>query len=166
MSRMALEEIEIKLADKCAERNYSLIKEEISNIEVEEGGVHSGSLWRLKKKLSPRCRDPPTAMLDSEGILHTSPEEIETIALKTYQQRLKNRPMKEELKHIQKDKEDLCKLRLKVASTRKTPPWTLDQLEVVLDYLKKNKSRDPFGLANDLFKKDVAGSDLKSQICA
>ena len=93
--RLALEEIEIKLADKCAERNYNLIKEEILNIQVEEHGVHSGSLWRLKKKLSPKCRDPPTAMLDSEGILHTSPEEIEKIALKTYENRLQNRPMKD-----------------------------------------------------------------------
>ena len=35
---------------------------------------------------------------------------------------------------------------------------------MVLDYLKKNQSRDPFSLANELFKKDVAGSDLKIAI--
>ena len=68
-SKSELEEIEIKLTEKCAENNYNKIKEEISNIKVEEGGLHSGNLWRLKKKMSPKCRDPPTAMLDSSGNL-------------------------------------------------------------------------------------------------
>ena len=39
-----------------------------------------------------------------------------------------------------------------IASSRKTPDWTMEQLEVVLDYLKKNKS---------ILKTDVAGDDLK-----
>ena len=49
-SKKDLEEIEIELVEKCAERNYSKIKDEISNIKVDEGGINSGSLWRLKKK--------------------------------------------------------------------------------------------------------------------
>ena len=44
---------------------------------------------------------------------------------------------------------------------RKTPPWTLSDLEKVLKSLKKQKSRDPHGLANDLFRPGVAGDDLK-----
>ena len=37
----------------------------------------------------------------------------------------------------------------------------MNQLETVLRYLKKNKSRDPLGYANDIFHIDVAGDDLK-----
>ena len=37
----------------------------------------------------------------------------------------------------------------------------MEQLEKVLDYLKRNKSRDPMGYANDIFKNDVAGDDMK-----
>ena len=37
----------------------------------------------------------------------------------------------------------------------------MNQLETVLKYLKKNKSRDPLGYANDIFHIDVAGDDLK-----
>ena len=40
----------------------------------------------------------------------------------------------------------------------------MDQLDVVLKYLKKNKSRDPLGYANDIFHIDVAGDDLKQAI--
>ena len=149
------------MSEKYANKNYNLIKEEVENIKVEEGGIHSGSLWRLKKKLSPRCRDPPTAMLDRNGVLHTSNREIEAAALVIYENRLKNRKMKDDLKHIQKTKEDLCKLRLEKAKLNKTSPWTMKQLEVVLKSLKKNKSRDPLGFANELFHSNVAGDDLK-----
>ena len=38
------------------------------------------------------------------------------------------------------------------------------QLETVLNYLKKNKSRDPLGYANELFHDEVAGDDLKVAI--
>ena len=34
-------------------------------------------------------------------------------------------------------------------------------MDVVLKYLKKNKSRDPLDLANELFLPNVAGHDLK-----
>ena len=64
-----LEEIEVFLVEKCAERNYSTIKDEIGNIKVDEGGMNSGSLWRLKKILSPKCRDPPRALMEPEGNL-------------------------------------------------------------------------------------------------
>ena len=49
-SKIELENIENKLADKCAQKNYEIIKDEIDKIDCEEGGVNSGHLWKLKKK--------------------------------------------------------------------------------------------------------------------
>ena len=92
------------------------------------------------------------------------PEVIEKLALQTYKLRLQNREMREELTHSKNDKEELCQLRLKMAQQKKTPPWTLQNLEVVLKYLKKNKSRDPLGFANEIFQSNVAGNDLKLAI--
>ena len=43
----------------------------------------------------------------------------------------------------------------------KTDPWDISDLNEVLKSLKKDKSRDPYNLANELFKPDVAGEDLK-----
>ena len=37
----------------------------------------------------------------------------------------------------------------------------MKDLDRVLKGLKKQKSRDPYGLANDLFRPGVAGDDLK-----
>ena len=103
-------------------------------------------------------------MMDNKGNLITSNEAIEALAMETYKERLANREMKEDLKNLRKDKEELCKLRIKIASTRKTPDWTMEQLEKVLNYLQKNKSRDPLGYANEIFKVDIAGDDLKVAI--
>jgi hypothetical protein len=47
-----------------------------------------------------------------------------------------------------------------LAASRKTPPWTLKDLDKVLKHLKKQKSRDPLGLANDIFCPEVGGDDL------
>ena len=163
-SMKELEDIESNLAELCAKDNYEKIMEEISNIDCQEGGVNSGHLWKLKKKLSPKCRDPPTAMVDEKGNLVTSEKAIGELAVETYKKRLENRKIKENLEGLKSDKEELCKLRLKLSSKRITPDWTMDQLERVLDYLKKNKSRDPLGYANDIFKNDVAGEDLKFSI--
>ena len=43
--------------------------------------------------MSPKFRDPPTAMLDNEGNLVTSAKAIEDLAVETYKKRLENRKM-------------------------------------------------------------------------
>ena len=40
----------------------------------------------------------------------------------------------------------------------------MEDLEVVLKYLKKEKSRDPHENANEKFHSNVAGSDMKIAI--
>ena len=86
------------------------------------------------------------------------------MAVDAYKKRLHNRPIKEGLEHIKESKEKLADRLMEKAKQNKTPPWELGDLEVVLDKLKKNKSRDPKGLANELFKKDAAGDGLKVAI--
>ena len=54
----------------------------------------------------------------------------------------------------------MCKNILKLAGSNKTPDWKMKDLERVLKNLKKQKSRDPLGLA----KPEVAGDDLKLAI--
>ena len=163
-SKEKLKQVEEKLADICAEENRQKILDEISGIECEEGGINSGKLWKLKKKLFPNSRDPPTAMLDPEGNLVTCEKKVEELELNEYKRRLQNRPMKDSLAELKNEKEELCKLRLNLAKQNKTPDWTIDQLEKVLKGLKSNKSRDPIGLANEIFKPGVAGDDLKLAI--
>ena len=103
-------------------------------------------------------------MYDTEDNLVTSEELIEKLSVETYKKRLENRPMREHLKNMRIEKEDLCSRRLEAARKNVTKPWTMQDLENVLKYLKKGKSRDPYGYANEIFRLEVAGEDLKLAI--
>ena len=72
--------------------------------------------------------------------------------------------MKKGLEHIKDAKEALCEKLIEVARANKTPPWEMKHLDKVLKNLKKNKSRDPLDLCNELFRPEVIGDDLKLAI--
>ena len=163
-SKDELEKIEKELGEKIAQ-NAKKIEEEVGKYKCEDGGFNSGKLWNLKKHLFPRHRDPPTAMMDEEGKLLTSSEEINELALRKLGfERLKNRPMKKGLEEMKEKKEKLCEENLKKAQKNKTPDWSEEEVKEVLKNLKKNVSRDPLGYANEIFHPKVAGDDLTKAI--
>ena len=157
-----LQEVENKLSDLCAEDNLKLIREACGSISCEEGGMNSAKLWKLKKKLRRIITEPPTAMLDQHGNLVTTSKAIEDLTIEMYKERLKTLRIKSGLEVHQAQRENLCDERLKQAQENITPNWTSEDLDVVLKQLKNNKSRDPLGLANELFKPLNAGADLKN----
>ena len=152
------------LEDELADDYFKKIKAAAEEIDCEVGGNISSDIWKLKKQLFPQHRDPPTAMLDPDGNLVKSQEQIKKLAAKAYEKRLENRPMKSDLEEIRKSKEKLAEKLMEVAKENKSPDWTSKDLYKVLEQLKNNKSRDPYGLANEIFRNDVAGSDLKKAI--
>ena len=154
----------IEVEEKLAHEYFDKVLEATKEFDCQEGGKSSGKLWELKKKMCPRSRDPPTAMKDKDGIIVTNVEKIKEMAVNAYEERLKNRPIKEGLEEMKELKEKLAEKVMKVAKTNKTPKWTMKEIEIVLKGLKKNKSRDPNGLANELFKEEAAGRDLKEAI--
>jgi hypothetical protein len=86
---------------------------------------------------------------------------LKHLYLDTYIHRLRNRPMKTEFQEIKDLKTQLFELRLKLARSQSTTPWSLEQLETALKTLKLEKARDPHGWLNDIFKEGVAGKNLK-----
>ena len=52
-------------------------------------------------------------------------------------------------------------MKLKLAASKRSSPWCMADLEKAPKDLKINKSRDPEGLINELFKINVIGDDLK-----
>ena len=53
---------------------------------------------------------------------------------------------------------------MKKASKKKSPDWNMSQLNKVLKSLKKNKARDPMLWANERFRPENAGNDLKKSV--
>ena len=90
---------------------------EVTGLEdSEDGGFNAGRLWKLKKKLSPKVSEPPTAMKDTNGKLITSSEDIKAEAVKHYKNVFKDRDITSNLKYFQATREKLCLDRLDSAS--------------------------------------------------
>ena len=130
-------------------------------MNCEDGGINSGKLWKLKKKLHTNFPDPPNVMKDSKGNILTEPKDILEETLNHYKKVLENRTISEGLEHHQKEREHLAKIRLEQAAKNKTPDWDLEDLTEALKSLKINKSSDALGFINELFKPSVIRSDLK-----
>ena len=118
------------------------------------------SLWKLKNKLCPKAKETTSAKMDSSGHLVTSAEKLKNLYLETYEKRLENRKIKPGLETLQEVKEELFELRKNEVKTKLKTPWTMEQLMKVLKSLKKGKARDPLNLVNEIFRPEVAGSDL------
>ena len=101
------------------------------------------------------------AKRDKNGNLITSPNLLKKLYLDTYKERLKSREMKPELLDLYFLKSELWDLRLEQLEQTKTRPWAVEDLDRVLKDLKRNKTRDPHGLVNEVFKPGVLGEDLK-----
>ena len=52
-------------------------------------------------------------------------------------------------------------MRMQSMSNIQTPKWNLIKLDKTLSNLKNNKSVDPNGMVNEVFKTGTIGSDLK-----
>ena len=113
-----------------------------------------------KEKLSPKCSDPPTAMVNDEGKLLIDDIDIVKEAEKHYKNVIKPTKIKEGLEGLQEACEKLCFRRLEQASNNKTPDWTIEDVTCALKSLKTGTSQDPYRMPNELFRPQVAGTDL------
>ena len=72
--------------------------------------------------------------------------------------------MKPELLDLYWLKTELWLSRLEYLKEKRTAPWNMNDLEVVLKGLKNNKCIDPVGMINEIFKNGCIGQDLKEAL--
>ena len=83
------------------------------------------------------------------------------MVIEVYSERLEPNNIREHLKPYEQAANELCQARLKVTAMNKIEPWTVNNYTEALKHLDNNKSRDAHGLANELFKEGVSGTDQK-----
>ena len=144
------------------ENKYTLLMTELNKLNTDnDSRIDAQKFWKINKKIFPKSRDPPVAILDKHGNLVTTDKAIENRVLEVYSERLAPNEIRKDLKSYEKLVNKLCEARLKQTETNKTEAWTMGDLEEAVKHLDNNKSRDAHGLANELFKEEVAGTDLK-----
>ena len=159
-----LKDVEDQIVEIEASKNTDTVKEHIETLETLDGNFSQMGMWKLKQKLCPVAVDPPMAKLDDKGNLITSPEALKQLYIETYRNRLSHRIMKPEYNDIFLLKTELWMSRLSTIKTVKTNHWECEKLDAVLKGLKNNKTMDPCGYVNELFKHGCIGSDLKNAL--
>ena len=106
-------------------------------------------MWSLKKKLFPKKSTTlPSAKINYKG----EPKQLTKLIGEEYGRvRLRKRlthPLDLKRKNMRKQ---LLQLKMKVASSRKSLPFKMEDLDVVLKGLKSNKARDPEGMSRTIF---------------
>ena len=114
-----------------------------------------------KYKVKPSL---PSAKRNFKGKIISGKKEIKNLLAKEYRNRLRTRPARSEFLPTRQRRKRIFDIKMRLAQLRKTPPWTMKDLESALCDLKRNKSRDFEGLMNEIFKLDVIGSDLKESL--
>ena len=160
-----IKEIERRISDIEAKKNRDMIMKNFKKFSDNSENVNLLEVWKLLKRLCPKTNNSlPTAKLDHRGQLVSNPQGIKNLLLKEYTQRLRDRPVRPDIVNMKERKNLIFDLQLEIASSKSTPPWTMSELEKALSDLKLNKSRDHAGYANEIFKMDVIGSDLKNSL--
>ena len=148
-SKNELELVENELAEKYSETMFNKIMEGVKGCDnSDEGGFNTGHIWKLKKKLSPRVNDVPSAMKNSEGKLLTNQGDILEEAVKHYKDVFSERKIDAKYEEYKNERETLAAKRIEECKNVKTPQWTVDDVKYVLKHLKVGKSQDPYCLPN------------------
>ena len=157
--------IEEEIAIKEAEVNRDKIVKNFKKLSENPDNINMKHMWKMLKSLWPKQTGIlPTAKRNHRGKIVTSSKEIKSVLSKEYKDRLRLRPIRPDLKSLKIRKNLIFQKKMKLASQRKSPMWSMYDLEKALSELKNNKSRDFEGFINEIFKLSVIGENLKESL--
>ena len=123
ISKENLAKIEDELSEKFAEKNLKIINNEVNGIHSDEGGVNSGKLWKLKAKMIPKARPPPSAKIDPHGNIVATGEAYKKLNVDTYiKHRLREREVEPDKVEIHNYNLKLFEINRRIAKVNKTRP--------------------------------------------
>ena len=107
-------------------------------------GSRSTELWKILKRRVPKNAPiVPVGKKDKSGNLITNFEGLKSLYLKTYIDRMRERPIKDEYKDIKELKEELFEIRLHISKCNESEPWTMEELVTCLNELKGGRPEIP-----------------------
>ena len=160
-----IEQIEQEIEIEVSEDQMNEVIETLRELGGKEDSIRGDGrqkMWKMLKKMYPKISPAvPVGKRDRSGNIITNHNSLKHLYLVTYINRLRERPILEGFEELKRLKTNLFRMRLKLSSNNKSKPWKLNELEKILKHLKRNKTRDPNGLVNELFKDEVSGRDFK-----
>ena len=160
-----IEKLEYAISDPEAKYNKEKIMKQFQSFSQNPEKINLNQVWKTLKRMCPKIKPKlPAAKKNHRGEIISEPEKLKVLLAQEYKYRLRARPVRPDFKNLEKRKKKLFEMKLKYASENKSKLWTKFDLERALRSLKVNRSRDPEGLVNEIFKKNVIGSDLETSL--
>ena len=160
-----IDEINKLIADEEAKENRKTIMKHFAHFSENPEKIEMQKMWKVLKTISPKIKPPlASAKRNFKGKIISSQKDIKNLLALEYKNRLRTRPMRNDLKLVAKRKEEIFDLKMKLSKMHQSKPWLENDLEIALRDLKNNKSRDFEGYANEIFKNGIIGSDLKKSL--
>ena len=157
--------IEMAISDIEAKFNYEKIIKNFKTFSDNPEKINLHQLWKTMNKLWPKVETKlPSAKKNRRGQIISEPNALKLLLAKEYKERLRARPVRPDFDDSEILKQEIFKMKLKIAASKKSNPWTMQNLDKALSDLKIGRSRDPEGLINEIFKNNVIGNDLKKSL--
>ena len=113
-----------------ADENRKKLIDNFQQFSDNPENVNVLKMWKLLKKLWPKnCNSSPTAKMNHQGKIVSSPKELKILLAKEYRERLRFRPVRPDLRSMKIRKKRIFKLKLKLAEGVKSPDWTIKDLD-------------------------------------
>ena len=151
--------IEHNISSLEAQENRRKILENFQSYSDNPENINMGEMWKLIKKIWPKYNSKSTAKRNHVGKIISNPQEIKKLLSKEYKERLRERPIRPDLKMLLGKRKFIFEKKLELAQSKESAEWTMQNLDLALSKLKTKKSRDFEGYANEMFKDGVIGSD-------
>ena len=164
-SKNKVEELNNDISSLEAEDNRNKLFENFQYFNDNPESINMSQMWKLMKKIWPKVGiSLPTAKRNHMGKIVSGAKELKILLAKEYKERLRSRPVRPDMKKMKIRKQKIFKLKMRLAESRRSPDWTMKNLDDALARLKNNKSRDNDGLINEIFKNGIIGQDLKRSL--
>ena len=147
-----------------AEQNRSKILKNFKFYSENPENINMSKMWKILKKMWPKHSSHQAAKRNHAGKIVSRPSEIKELLAKEYRERLRLRPMRPDMTSVIDRKNEIFDMKIKISEEKKSPDWTLKDLDEALKNLKNDKARDVEGYANEIFKEKVIGSNLKESL--
>ena len=164
-SNKELEEVTTRISEIEAEDNREKIMKNFKEYSDNPEYINVQKMWKMLKRIWPKGgASLPVAKKNYKGKIVSGPKDIKNLLAIEYKNRLRSRPMRPDLLALKKRRQKIFQMKIKLAQKNRSPDWTESDMEKALSDLKNNKSRDPQGYINEIFKHGVIGQNMKNSL--
>ena len=133
---------ETEMKQIISNKNMKQIKYFTDGVDALNGSLCNINFWKMKKRFIQDKDDPPAAKKDAQGNIITSSSALQNLYLGTYEKRFSPAVIEKDYGDIFKLKTELWSRRNEILQNTKSGPWDVRNIELALEKLKKNKSRN------------------------